>query len=854
MTERIRQQTAKMGNKVHYRAYKNGKQWFTASIASLALAGVLLGMGSAQAEATTGETDAVNDQTSQPTTAGDRLNQQEVPLTSSTVNETAEVNSSNEMKANTSSQAATADPTPSQATAEDVQTYNLGTAGDHVADATKAQAEQAYETTGKAQMITRMAADEASDMGSVTINMKTPDGDLIFSETAKVPVDQIFTTRVANTLVVTDEQVADLKARIAEAEASGEPADTLPVISDDAAGRYEFVSVTNETNGFKLNGQDLYAHISVPNNQDYVFTAVYKKLPILITDHLYTDGSDATGNTGKPTKIILLVDDPVSPTITNKETLTVTLGDNDQATIKLSKTADNVAGQHLLSALLGQNGIQTISNVSIQDNLRSIGIRMDGTVDETNTDLSPAITRVTFVYDKDATATTPVTDSNQAMLDTLKELYEQAMNDFGNDAEAPDNGTSSEETDTQANIGIAFYVQNTETGEITPLTINDVPVTGEGAFNEDATLPLDLSFNYEGVNYRYVGYEVASADGTVDGSQLNPNNSVPIKTIASGTDVDENGQAVGDAPTTLLNVVYKIVPAKITANYVYDDANQTKIEPTQTVTTDQNSDVTLPTTTLEKIVLTSSNGKNGVPTTLTLKFNSDFTVTHLILNEGTENELVLPAAYETLGALLANNADADLAQAILDGLASQGFDENSTSPDVYQGFLAKLAKTGIHINGNVAITDPDILNQLIDVTYVYAAPEKQPGTPTIDSGTATPISPEVTQPTTDQPPVTQPDTEQPTVVEPNGEPEPETERQSNGEGVEAPKTTVVSSNGKVNGDVQDVKINGDQTIETDAQQLPQTDENAGQTKSVMGILLAGMVSLLGLVGLRKKRG
>lgn len=781
------------------------------------------------------------------------MNQQEVPLTSSAANEAAGVNSSNKVKADTDPQAESTEPTPSEKTTEDVQTTNLGTAGDDVADATKAQADQAYETTGKAQMITRLAADETSDMGSVTINMTTPDGHLIISETAKVPVGEIFTTRAANTLVVTDEQVTDLKARIAEATAAGESADNLPVISDDAAGRYEFVSVTNETNGFKLNGQDLYAYISGPNNKDYVFTAVYQKLPILITDHLYTDGSDATGNTGKPTKIILLVDDPVSQTITNKETLTVVFGDDDQATVKLSKTADNVAGQHILSALLGQNGIQTISNASIQDNLRSIGIRMDGTVDETNTDLSPAITRVTFVYDKDATATTPATDSNQAMLDTLKELYEQAMNDFGNDAETPGNGTSNEETDTQANIGIAFYIQNTETGEITPLTINDVPVTGEGAFSEDGTLPLDLSFSYEGVNYRYVGYEIAPTDGTVDGSQLNPNNSVPIKTIASGMGVDENGQAIGDAPTTLLNVVYKIVPAEITANYVYDDANQTKIEPTQTVTTDQNSEITLPTTTLEKIILTSSNGKNGVPTTLTLKFNSDFTVTHLILNEGTENELVLPAAYETLGALLANNADADLAQAILDGLAGQGIDENSTSPDVYQGFLAKLAKTGIHINGNVAITDSDILNQLIDVTYVYAAPEKQPGTPAIDGGTATPVSPEVTQPTTDQPPVTQPDTEQPTVVEPSGEPEPETERQSNGEGVETPKTAVVSSDGKVNGTVQNAKINGGQTVETDAQQLPQTDERAGQTQSVMGILLAGMVSLLGLVGLRKKR-
>lgn len=81
---------------------------------------------------------------------------------------------------------------------------------------------------------------------------------------------------------------------------------------------------------------------------------------------------------------------------------------------------------------------------------------------------------------------------------------------------------------------------------------------------------------------------------------------MPIKTIAAGTAVDENG-AVGDASTTLLNVVYKIVPAEITANYVYDDANQTKIEPTQTVTTDRDSNVTLPTTSLEKIILTSSN-------------------------------------------------------------------------------------------------------------------------------------------------------------------------------------------------------------------------------------------------------
>lgn len=771
MSERTRQQVAKMASKTHFRSYKDGKRWLVASISSLGLAVALLGAGTTQAEATTGDTNATNNEAGQTTPAGGVLNQQKVSLSHTAGDGATARSSNNEMKADTTPASASGNVSDSEVTVngkdsteatakqavstdkpsadatsdevDDVQTYNLGTASDEVADATKTQAEEAYADTGQPQKITRMAAEERAHMGSVTINMETTDGELIISEKAKVPLLESFTARVPNTLVVTQEQVDDLKTRIAEVQANGseEDKDSLPEISDNAAGRYEYVGATYEPDEFQFDAPMLSTYFGDLENYDYVFTVIYKKLPILTVNHVYTDGSDATGNTGKPKQVILSVDDPVDQTTTNKESLTVTFGDDDQANITMSKTADNDADQDILSDLLSEDGIHGLSNATIQENLRSVGIRMDGTVDDTNTDLSPAITKVTFVYDKDTPATTPVTDPNQDMMDTLKELYEQAMSDFGNDAKnedeqhtgemLPDNGSEPEDDSgdtpsvTQADVGIAFYIQNTETGEITPFEFNNKQLVDRHLYDEDTTLPLDMSFSYEGVNYRYVGYEIAPADGTVDGSKLNPDNEIPIKTGTPVAGVDENGNAVEIAPTTLFNAIYKIVPAETTANYIYDDAEQTKIEPTQVVTTDQDSDVTLPTTNLEKIVLTSSNGKGGVPTTLTLKFNSDFTVTHLILDEGTKNELALPAAYETLGALLDNNADGDLRQATLDGLASQGIDENSTSPDAYEGFLANLAKTGIHINGNVAIVDPEIINQLSDVTYVYAAPEKQ---------------------------------------------------------------------------------------------------------------------------------
>jgi LPXTG-motif cell wall-anchored protein len=482
-----------------------------------------------------------------------------------------------------------------------------------------------------------------------------------------------------------------------------------------------------------------------------------------------------------------------------------------------------------------------------------------------------------------------------------------------------------------------------------------------------------------------------------------------------------------------MNAIYEVVPAEITANYIYDDADQTQVKPTQTVTPDQASDVTLPTTNLEKIVLTSGNGKNGVPTTLTLKFNSDFTVTHLILNEGTDNEFILPVATETLGAFLdANEAGTDLSQAVLDDLAGSGIGEDATSPDVYQGFLANLAKTGIHINGNVALANPETYTQLKDVTYVYATPDKQPvtieavddvtgdvletaeltgypdftttydtqalidkytamnyvvaandipevitfdddstasqvyqlhlthhvthstaettqtvtftdedgktmapsvdetitwnvstddvtgdkvataqksydavdapviegyvATPTVvtanypaatkgeladttvqviykkkavagDGGTTTPGGTDVTQPGTDQSTVTTPETEQPMVVEPSGETAPEAEQPGTGEqpaagvdGEDAETPETVASNGTATGNVEAAngqaltgRVAGSQASNADAQRLPQTAERDGRVGSVMGLALAGMLSLLGLSGLRKKR-
>jgi hypothetical protein len=51
----------------------------------------------------------------------------------------------------------------------------------------------------------------------------------------------------------------------------------------------------------------------------------------------------------------------------------------------------------------------------------------------------------------------------------------------------------------------------------------------------------------------------------------------------------------------------------------------------------------------------------------------------------------------------------------------------------------------------------------------------------------------------------------------------------------------------------DNQSNDSQTVKTAAQQLPQTNERDGQTGSVMGLVLAGMLSLLGLGGLRKKQ-
>lgn len=775
MNERTRQQAAKMGSKVHYRAYKVGKHWLVAGISSLALAGVLLSVGATQASAATDEIGTVDDQASQTTTAGTTLNQKEVPLTSTTADDTTVASSGNEAEAVTEAvdnvvatpegsdaevttpeatpdrEAVVADETEQTATTNDsnmgdtsatgdkVQTHHLGTASDEVADTVKAQAEQAYAVTGQAQQITRMAADEDTGVGHVSLTVKTTDDELVLLGKFSVPVgDSVILSNLQEISDISPSKEKLLRMQVAEYEAKKDETNAFVdevELGDSIAGRYQFVNLTNDITGeVSFNPDSLNSQLTIDENgvRAYAYTIIVKKTPYITVDHVYTDGSDATGATSSPQQIILTVSEPVDETSTEENTITATFGENDQAKITTSKLTDNPVNNMIVATLLGGNGIKVLSNATIQQNLRNIGIRMDGTVDTANLQRSLAIKHVTYVYDKDAVAETPVTDANQDLLDTLKDLYEQAMaigDGASNEGESTTdpNGDSGEVT--QANVGIAFYLQNTETGEITPFAPVGNPLVDWQLYDKDTTLPLDMAFSFKGVNYRYVGYEIAPADGSIDGSQLNPDNELVIKTGALVAGVDETGQAIEVAPTMLVNAVYQVVPAEITVNYVYDDADQTQIKPTQTVTTEQKSDVTLPTTTLEEIVLTANQGKNGVPTTVTLKFNSNFTVTHLILNEGTDHERVLPAAYETLGAFLANNVDdADLSQAILDELAVSGIGEDTTNPDFYQGFLANLAKTGIHINGNVSIANPEIYTQLRDVTYVYATPDKQPVT------------------------------------------------------------------------------------------------------------------------------
>lgn len=917
MNERTRQQAAKMGRKVHYRSYKVGKHWLIAGISSLALAGVLFGAGTTQASAATDGAVAADDQASQTSTAGDALNQPEVPLTSTA--DTTAVTSGSEMEADTgaavetvsTSDTTTAVATESEAPAEaatdqttptadenyvavdDMQTYDLGAAADDVVTATKTAAQQAYTTTGQAQKVTRTSAavvadadpsdvdlsEATAEMGSVAYTAKTTDGELLIYEKSPVEVGQTFATSGAGVFgisVITQEAADQLKAQFAEMQANPDliASGTEVKLGDDLVGRYQFISMTNDTTGEVLTSPQISVYIDPNGTKDYTFTMLVKKLPLLDVEHLYTDGTDATGATSAPKQVVLSVADPVDGTSTKEESIAVTFVDDTHAMLTSSKLSADVLNQIFSTTGLNQDGIQTISRATIQQSLRNIGIRMDGTVNVTNPNLSPDIYKVTYIYDKDAAPTTPVTDKNQDMLDTLKDLYDQAMAEHGNDGvpPLPDGQQTPTEETKLAYVEVGFYVQNAETGEITPIELaDDYAITGGQLFDKDFTLPLQQKFSLNGVNYRYVGYTIKTTEQPVETTELNPATEIAIKGL-SGQVVNDNGELEDVASSTVVKAVYEIVPTELTANYIYDDEAKTKVEPTQTVTPDANSDVTLPTTNLEKIILTGNAGKDGVPTTLTLKFNSDFTVTHLILNEGTDREQVLPAAYETVGAFLASNVDdADLKQALLDGLAGDGVDENSASQDFYQGFLANLAKTGIHINGNVAIPNPEVYGLLSDVTYVYAKaqPETDPGT--TGGGTVTPGNPDVTQPTTSQPTVTQP-TEQPTVVTPvDGETTPEpvapttTEQpatgvKSDGDDGETPETVAVSSNGTVQGEVTTTgesnatgQVKGESTAATDAQRLPQTAERQSQLGVVMGLALAGVMSLLGLSGLRKKR-
>ncbi|MCH5463157.1 BspA family leucine-rich repeat surface protein [Lactobacillus sp. LC28-10] len=206
MNERTRQQVAKMGSTVHYRSYKDGKQWLIVGVSSLALGVALLGAGSVQANASTGDSDSTRNQTGQITTVGSTLNQQQATLATPTTDDTnpassgdemktdikaiptsveishAEVNTENKVSTKAEGEQATSTADMASTVTDDVKTTNLGTASGAKVNAAKTQAEQAYESTGQAQVITQTEPTEAPISGvSGTAPWTIDNGVLIIS-------------------------------------------------------------------------------------------------------------------------------------------------------------------------------------------------------------------------------------------------------------------------------------------------------------------------------------------------------------------------------------------------------------------------------------------------------------------------------------------------------------------------------------------------------------------------------------------------------------------------------------------------------------------------------------------------
>jgi hypothetical protein len=792
------QRIHKMGAKVHYRLYKSGKQWVTVCLSSVALAGVIYGFGGT----------AVHADTTTATAAVTQSAEQDTPLTAQTVSlsqsaatteqpsavssaavdtsasaalesdaseqvSAAPASNTSEAKpeAATSTAASdTATPATSSAATQPASaaTENVTQAIAATLDSVKMAAAAQYQATGTPEKVVTVD-DTATAMPEVTLSIKTSDGKALGTEASMtLTSDTLDTLDFPAALIITQDMIDRLQA--------------AGVTTEATPSRYQY-------QGARINNGALQTEptIKIPINLTTDATGATVAEPVtleviydpidLAVDHVYTDGTDATGTDHDLRQIVMTVNKEVIDTVAIQKinvSKTITIDFNadgtvqlrtdgvtitDLTTLKNDLVALNVNSDDVNAALtelaqaLKENSVPLFSAKTIRQALTTTGIGMDGVVDNANENLSPDLTHVQYVYDL-AEPAAPVTDANADLPDKVTDIYHQFDDVIAENApKAGDDATTEPTTTTETSVTTpetdATTVTNQqadvtltnnvlENGVITPIRIG----TGTGAFTlsgnqtytKDTTIQLPASFTLLGQTYQFVGYTLADDGTTIDPATLNPETDVAIKATTAqpvlntdGTAVtDQYGQPVMTGTTTVIQSVYQVITPSIAVDYVYDDADQTPLL-TQTVTQAQASLPNLGTDQLQKIVLTPSAvaQQNGAPATLTLMFNSDFTVTHLILNAGTDAETTLPVAYETVGGVVQNEVDASQVQAVLNDLAAGGLDESSPNTGLYQGFLAHLAATGIELNGDVTLPNLDTYDQLSKITYVYTAPTQQ---------------------------------------------------------------------------------------------------------------------------------
>ncbi|KRK34606.1 KxYKxGKxW signal peptide domain-containing protein [Loigolactobacillus bifermentans] len=786
-----RQRAQQMNSKQHYRLYKRGKQWVTVCLSSVALAGAFLAIGTTTTQAATTTTPATTSASSDTalTAASLALSgaassaAQSATVTSSAASSAAQATTTASSAANSTAPASVATTSTAAATASAADSANHSTAeqtsstasqvqsadssstttavssaatssavaGGNITAATpatvaavRAQAAARYQATGVPETVTQTDATATSTSQDVTLTLVNSAGDILEGAVTDTVESGTELPLPAN-LTVTQAMIDGIIAQ-------GVETNLVP-------GRYRF-------QGYTVNGGSLQttATIKFPIAADATSTApiaiqaVYDLVPLKVT-YVYPDGSDATGSDHAVQQILVTatagVDSDSGASV--EKTMTVTLNDDGTAAITTADSGLALVDQDLtkldlsflkqvidnddqataladqLTAALQANGLPLFSRTTIVQALTAVGIGTNGVVDPTNPEFSPDITAIQYVYNSAApTATTPVTDTHADLLDRLKDLYAAAQAK-GDDEPATESMTS-ENTAVQADVTVENYLEATAA----PITYQGTPISGHQTYTSDTTVTLDQGFTLDDVNYVLVGYTVGD-----DLSDLQQGPDVVITAAPIETTTDAQGQVTQTGGTTVtIKAVYQIVPTNITVNYVYDNAEQTAMLPSVTLAVGDASTPDLSTDKLQKIVLTPTAGaqqKSGV-TTLTLVFNSDFTTTHLILNEGLTNEQVLPAAYSTLGAWLQNETTADLTSATLAELLKLGMDANTAATgDIYQGFLTHLATRGIQLNGDVALNDAELASQLSSVTYVYTAPTELT-VDWVDAKTGLPIS------------------------------------------------------------------------------------------------------------------